>query len=67
MDATKREALEAAAWKFGDAADFMEMSDEERRLLDARVAQVYRKNAVVSGPKSQAGQPTPFVAPADAP
>jgi predicted XRE-type DNA-binding protein len=36
MDATKRKALEAAGWKFGDAADFLEMSDEERQLLDAR-------------------------------
>lgn len=38
MDATKRKALEAAGWKVGDAADFLDMSDEERQLLDARVA-----------------------------
>ena len=38
MDATKRKALEAAGWKFGDAADFLEMSDEEHQLLDARVS-----------------------------
>lgn len=38
MDATKRKALEAAGWKFGDAADFLEMSAEERQLLDARVS-----------------------------
>lgn len=38
MDAAKRKALEAAGWKFGDAADFLEMSDEERQLLDARVS-----------------------------
>ena len=37
MDATKRKALEAADWKVGDAADFLEMSDEERQLLDTRV------------------------------
>jgi DNA-binding transcriptional regulator YiaG len=37
MDATKRKALEAAGWKLGDAEDFLEMSDEERQLLDARV------------------------------
>lgn len=37
MDATKRKAIEAAGWKIGDAADFLEMSDEERQLLDARV------------------------------
>ncbi len=38
MDATKRKALEAAGWKVGDAADFLEMSAGERQLLDARVA-----------------------------
>jgi len=38
MKTTKRKALEAAGWKVGDAADFLEMSDEERQLLDARVA-----------------------------
>jgi len=38
MDATKRKALEAGGWKIGDAADFLEMSDEERQLLDARVS-----------------------------
>ncbi len=37
MDAAKRKALRAAGWKLGDAADFLEMSDEERQLLDARV------------------------------
>lgn len=37
MDVTKRKALEAAGWKLGDAEDFLEMSDEERQLLDARV------------------------------
>jgi predicted XRE-type DNA-binding protein len=37
MDATKRKALEAAGWKVGDAADFLELSAEERQLLDARV------------------------------
>ncbi len=38
MEATKRKALEAAGWKVGDAADFLEMSDEERQLLDARMS-----------------------------
>jgi hypothetical protein len=37
MDAAKRKALEAAGWRFGDAADFLGMTDEERQLLDARV------------------------------
>jgi len=38
MDATKRKALEDAGWKVGDAADFLEMSAEERQLLDTRVS-----------------------------
>ncbi len=37
MNSEKRKALEAAGWRFGDAADFLEMSHEERQLLDARV------------------------------
>lgn len=37
MDAGKRKALQAAGWNFGDASDLLEMSDEERQLLDARV------------------------------
>jgi transcriptional regulator with XRE-family HTH domain len=37
MDAAKRKALQAAGWKIGDAADFLEMSEGERQLLDARV------------------------------
>jgi ribosome-binding protein aMBF1 (putative translation factor) len=37
MDTAKRKALEAAGWKIGDAADFLQMSAEERQLLDARV------------------------------
>lgn len=37
MEAAKRKALQAAGWKIGDAADFLQMNDEERQLLDARV------------------------------
>ncbi|MCC7473790.1 MAG: XRE family transcriptional regulator [Pirellulales bacterium] len=37
MDTAKRKAIEAAGWKVGDAADFLEMDSEERQLLDARV------------------------------
>src|SRR5260370_25832271 len=37
MQTKKRKALEAAGWKFGDAADFLAMSDEERQMLDLRV------------------------------
>ena len=38
MDAAKRKAIEAAGWKVGDAADFLQMSREERQLLETRVA-----------------------------
>lgn len=37
METEKKKALEAAGWRFGDAADFLGMNDEERQLLDARV------------------------------
>jgi len=36
MDAAKRKALAAGGWTVGDTADFLEMSEEERQLLDAR-------------------------------
>lgn len=37
MDSAKRKALEAAGWKVGDAAEFLDLNDEEHQLLDARV------------------------------
>ncbi len=37
MHSAKRKALAAAGWRIGDAADFLEMTDGERQLLDARV------------------------------
>jgi ribosome-binding protein aMBF1 (putative translation factor) len=37
MNAAKHKALEAAGWKVGDAADFLQLSAAERQLLDARV------------------------------
>lgn len=37
MDTNKRKALVAAGWAVGDAADFLEMNEEERQLLDARM------------------------------
>lgn len=37
MDSRKRKALEATGWRFGDAADFLGMNDQERQLLDARI------------------------------
>jgi hypothetical protein len=33
----KQKDLESAGWRFGDAADFLEMTNEERRRLDERV------------------------------
>jgi predicted XRE-type DNA-binding protein len=38
MEARKREALEAAGFRIGDAGDFLGLSDEERRLVDLRAA-----------------------------
>ena len=37
MDASKREALEAAGWRFGDAADFLELTEEERQIVEFRL------------------------------
>ena len=37
MDKNKRRKLEAAGWKLGDAADFLEMDDVERQVLETRV------------------------------
>ena len=38
MDTEKQKALEAAGWKFGDAADFLGMDEAERQELDLRVS-----------------------------
>ena len=37
MQIEKCKAQEASGWKFGDAADFLVMSDDERQMLDLRV------------------------------
>jgi predicted XRE-type DNA-binding protein len=37
MDAGKRRALEAAGFVFGDAEDFLELTEEERQLVELRV------------------------------
>src|SRR5262245_47265913 len=37
MRPAKRRALETAGWEFGDAADFLAMTDEKRQMLDLRV------------------------------
>lgn len=38
MDAKKRKRLEAAGWKAGGAADFLELSAEEAALVETRLA-----------------------------
>lgn len=38
MDESTKEKLEAEGWKFGDAADFLEMTPEEKEYLDRRCA-----------------------------
>jgi DNA-directed RNA polymerase sigma subunit (sigma70/sigma32) len=37
VDSKKREALEAAGWRFGDAADFLELTEEERQIVEFRL------------------------------
>lgn len=37
MDIEKQKRLEAAGWKIGDAEDFLELTEAERRLVDLRV------------------------------
>jgi ribosome-binding protein aMBF1 (putative translation factor) len=37
MDSSKKKALEKGGWNVSDAADFLQMPEEERQLLDARV------------------------------
>jgi predicted XRE-type DNA-binding protein len=37
MEREKRKALEAAGFRFGDAADFLELTEEERMLVELRV------------------------------
>ncbi|APW59243.1 XRE family transcriptional regulator [Paludisphaera borealis] len=38
MDPKKQAALEAAGYVFGDAEDFLELTEEESRLVDIRLA-----------------------------
>lgn len=38
MDQAKRKALEAAGYRIGDAEDFLDLSEDERRLVDLRLA-----------------------------
>ena len=38
MRKDKRRRLERAGWKIGDAADFLRLSDEERRFIETKLA-----------------------------
>ncbi|SRR5581483_12144908 len=38
MNKAKRKALEAAGFQIGDAKDFLSLTEEERRLLELRLA-----------------------------
>ena len=38
MDKAKQKRLEAAGWKVGDAADFLELSAEEAELVQVKLA-----------------------------
>jgi DNA-binding transcriptional regulator YiaG len=38
MDKAKQEKLEQKGWKFGSAADFLQMSSEEQAYVEMRVA-----------------------------
>lgn len=38
MNKTKRQAVTAAGFRVGDAEDFLELTEEERRLVELRVA-----------------------------
>jgi ribosome-binding protein aMBF1 (putative translation factor) len=38
MKDTKRTRLEAAGWRVSDAADFLGLSDEERRFVELKLA-----------------------------
>ena len=38
MTKAKRKKLEAKGWKFGDAQDFLELSDEEVTLIEVKLS-----------------------------
>lgn len=38
MDPEKKKRIEAAGWKVGDAADFLELTDVERQIVEVRLA-----------------------------
>ena len=38
MDKEKRRAKETKGWRFGDATDFLSLTEEERQLVELRLA-----------------------------
>jgi DNA-binding XRE family transcriptional regulator len=38
MDASKRKMLEAAGWRVGDTADFLELTPQEAELIEVKLA-----------------------------
>jgi DNA-binding XRE family transcriptional regulator len=38
MDAVKRNRLEAAGWRFGDAQDFLDLTPEEVEIIEVKLA-----------------------------
>ncbi len=51
MNEKKRTRLEAAGWKFGDAEEFLGLSEEERELVELRFT-VSRKIRALRGKQS---------------
>lgn len=55
MTEAKRAALEAAGFRVGDAADFLEMSESERAELEERLREYKRgRSRRVSGARASA-------------
>lgn len=65
MDAKKKAALEQAGWRFGDTADFLDLSAEERQALEESCGELLTsapdgKDAEPPEARGTAG-PSPFV------
>lgn len=46
MNSVKKKRLETAGWIVGDAAEFVQLSDEERRLLEIRLSLAFGVRAL---------------------
>jgi hypothetical protein len=57
MDAAKRKGLDAAGWRFGDAADFLWMTEDERKLLDVRIDAAHAARRLPAPGKSRNAGP----------